>query len=79
MKMIRTHGWVIEMGRHHDLGGPGDFYDGDAHNYNYCGRLVAADVMRTRMIARGFLGPDEVVRKVSLDEQGMPIEVIPGR
>lgn len=70
--MNKKHGWVLQ-----DMDETKGFVqeDGDVFDLEY------ARVFKTRAEARENLGKmdSDVVRKVSLDEDGRPIEIVPGR
>lgn len=70
--MSKKHGWVLQ-----DMDETNGFVqeDGDVFDLEY------AWVFKTRAEARESLGKmdSDVVRKVSLDKDGEPIEIVKGR
>jgi hypothetical protein len=80
---IKT-GWIIEMKKrspHFRLGPTPRFYSGDAeHSDGYTSNVLAeANVFPSRQVARILATSHEIVRKVSVDDNGKAIEIIAGR
>jgi hypothetical protein len=71
----KRHGWVIEM-LAESMQSTGHYYTDKVQHRYATGDLTLAFVTDTRRHAREMSGRDETVRKVELNLDGVPIQVI---